>query len=164
MLGLNIGKNAATPIERAADDYLLGLDAVYPYADYVTVNISSPNTKNLRELQGDAALDALLGALQQRRLQLQTIHKRKVPMFLKIAPDLDEAQVGVIADTLEAPPHRRRHRHQHHAGPRTRAGPAACRRSRRAVWCTAAAGQQPRHRTSCVRRWASATRSSASVA
>jgi len=101
VLGLNIGKNADTPIERAADDYLLGLDAVYSYADYVTVNISSPNTQNLRSLQGDAALDALLGALQQRRLQLQTIHRRKLPMFLKIAPDLDEAQVFVIADTLK---------------------------------------------------------------
>lgn len=101
VLGLNIGKNAGTAIESAADDYLLGLDAVYPFADYVAVNISSPNTKNLRELQGDAALDTLLGALQQRRLQLQKIHKRKVPMFLKIAPDLDEAQVGIIADTLE---------------------------------------------------------------
>ncbi|MFO1216027.1 MAG: quinone-dependent dihydroorotate dehydrogenase [Burkholderiaceae bacterium] len=101
VLGLNIGKNAATPIERAADDYLLGLESVYPYADYVTVNISSPNTKNLRELQGDAALDALLGALQARRLQLQKAHRRPVPMFLKIAPDLDEAQVGVIADTLQ---------------------------------------------------------------
>ena len=101
VLGLNIGKNAATPIERAADDYLLGLDAVYPHADYVAVNISSPNTKNLRELQGDAALDELLGTLQQQRLQLQKAHKRKVPMFLKIAPDLDEAQVGVIADTLK---------------------------------------------------------------
>jgi len=101
VLGLNIGKNAATPIERAADDYLSGLDAVYPYADYVTVNISSPNTQNLRELQGDAALDALLGTLQQRRLQLQKQQQRKVPLFLKIAPDLDEAQVGVIADTLE---------------------------------------------------------------
>ena len=101
VLGLNIGKNAATAIEHAADDYLLGLDAVYPYADYVAVNISSPNTKNLRELQGDAALDALLGALQHRRLQLQARHKRQVPMFLKIAPDLDAAQVGVIADTLQ---------------------------------------------------------------
>ena len=101
VLGLNIGKNAATPIERAADDYLIGLEGVFPHADYVTVNISSPNTKNLRELQGDAALDALLGALQQRRLQLQTQHKRQVPMFLKIAPDLDEAQIGVIADTLK---------------------------------------------------------------
>jgi dihydroorotate dehydrogenase len=101
VLGLNIGKNAATPIERAADDYLLGLDAVYPHADYVTVNISSPNTKNLRELQGDAALDALLGALQQRRVQLQAQSGRTVPMFLKIAPDLDEEQVEVIAGTLE---------------------------------------------------------------
>ena len=70
MLGLNIGKNAATPIERAVDDYLLGLDGVYPHADYVTVNISSPNTKNLRALQSDAALDALLSALQQRRGEL----------------------------------------------------------------------------------------------
>ena len=101
VLGLNIGKNAATPIERAADDYLSGLEGVFPHADYVTVNISSPNTKNLRELQGDAALDALLGALQQRRLQLQKEHQRQVPMFLKIAPDLDEAQVGVIAGTLQ---------------------------------------------------------------
>ena len=101
VLGLNIGKNAATPIEQAADDYLIGLEGVFPHADYVTVNISSPNTKNLRELQGDAALDALLGALQQRRLQLQQAHQRQVPMFLKIAPDLDEAQVGVIADTLQ---------------------------------------------------------------
>jgi dihydroorotate dehydrogenase len=100
ILGLNIGKNAATPIERAADDYLIGLDGVFPHADYVTVNISSPNTKNLRELQGDAALHALLGALQQRRLQLQQASMRKVPMFLKIAPDLDEAQVGMIAETL----------------------------------------------------------------
>ena len=100
IVGLNIGKNAATPIERAADDYLIALDGVFPHADYVTVNISSPNTKNLRELQGDAALDALLGALQQRRLQLQRAATRQVPMFLKIAPDLDEAQVGVIAQTL----------------------------------------------------------------
>ena len=101
ILGLNIGKNAATPIERAADDYLLGLDGVYPHADYVTVNISSPNTKNLRELQSDAALDALLGALQQRRAALAVQHKRQVPMFVKIAPDLDEAQVAVIAATLK---------------------------------------------------------------
>src|SRR5512141_487224 len=62
ILGLNIGKNATTPIEHAVDDYLLGLDGVYPHADYVTVNISSPNTANLRALQSDAALDALLGA------------------------------------------------------------------------------------------------------
>jgi dihydroorotate dehydrogenase len=101
VLGLNIGKNAATPIERAADDYLVGLAGVYPHADYVTVNISSPNTKNLRALQSDEALDALLGTLQARRLELAREHGRTVPMFLKIAPDLDEAQVNVIAHTLK---------------------------------------------------------------
>ena len=101
VLGLNIGKNAATPIERAADDYLLGLEGVYPHADYVSVNISSPNTQKLRELQGDAALDALLGALQQRRSQLRQQHQREVPMFVKIAPDLDAGQIALIAATLQ---------------------------------------------------------------
>ena len=101
ILGLNIGKNAATPIERAVDDYLLGLDAVYAHADYVTVNISSPNTKNLRELQSDDSLDALLGALQQRRTALAQQHGKRVPVFVKIAPDLDEAQVRSIADALK---------------------------------------------------------------
>ena len=99
ILGLNIGKNAATPIERAADDYLLCLDGGYPHADYVTLNISSPNTKNLRALQSDDALDALLGAVQERRESLATQHGRRVPIFLKIAPDLDEGQVDVIAAT-----------------------------------------------------------------
>jgi len=101
LVGLNIGKNAATPIEQAVDDYLIGLDGVFPHADYITINISSPNTKNLRALQGDAALDALLGALQARKLQLQASSGRVVPMFVKIAPDLDEAQVAVIAQTLQ---------------------------------------------------------------
>ena len=101
ILGLNIGKNAATPIERAVDDYLLCLDGVYPHADYVTVNISSPNTKNLRALQSDDALDALLGAVQERKTALEKQHGRSVPIFVKIAPDLDQAQVGVIAATLE---------------------------------------------------------------
>jgi dihydroorotate dehydrogenase len=101
IVGLNIGKNAATPIERAVDDYLLGLAGVYPHADYVTVNISSPNTQNLRALQSDAALDALLSALQARRQALAQEHGRQVPMFVKIAPDLDTAQVGVIAATLQ---------------------------------------------------------------
>jgi dihydroorotate dehydrogenase len=101
VLGLNIGKNAATPIERAVDDYLLCLDGVYPHADYVTVNISSPNTKNLRALQSDEALDALLSAVQARKQQLAQRHGRSVPVFVKIAPDLDEAQVGVIAATLK---------------------------------------------------------------
>ncbi len=100
ILGLNIGKNAATPIERAADDYLLCLDGVYPHADYVTVNISSPNTQNLRALQSDAALDGLLSAVQERRAALAQRHGRRVPIFVKIAPDLTPDQVDAIAATL----------------------------------------------------------------
>jgi dihydroorotate dehydrogenase len=100
LLGLNIGKNAATPIERATEDYLTCLDGVYPHADYVTVNISSPNTKNLRSLQSDEALDALLGAVMERREWLAQRHGKQSPVFLKIAPDLDDAQIGVIAATL----------------------------------------------------------------
>ncbi len=111
LLGLNIGKNAATPMEHATDDYLAGLDGVYPYADYVAINISSPNTQNLRTLQSDAALDGLLGALAQRREALARQHgkpdghggvlPRRVPIFVKIAPDLDLAQVAAIADSLQ---------------------------------------------------------------
>ncbi|MFN5049614.1 quinone-dependent dihydroorotate dehydrogenase [Roseateles sp.] len=101
LLGLNIGKNAATPIENAVDDYLIGLEGVFPHADYITVNISSPNTKNLRALQSDEALDALLSRLQTRKLELQQASGRQVPMFVKIAPDLDEDQVAVIAQTLQ---------------------------------------------------------------
>ena len=100
ILGLNIGKNAATPIERAVDDYLLCLDGVYPHADYVTVNISSPNTQNLRALQGDSALDALLTAVQERKSTLARQHGRRVPIFVKIAPDLGLDQVDSIAATL----------------------------------------------------------------
>ena len=100
LLGLNIGKNAATPIERATDDYLTGLEGVYAYADYVAINVSSPNTQNLRTLQGDEALDRLLGALAQRREALAAQYGKRKPIFVKIAPDLDEAQVGVIAATL----------------------------------------------------------------
>jgi dihydroorotate dehydrogenase len=102
VLGLNIGKNASTPIEHAVDDYLIGLAGVYPHADYVTVNISSPNTKNLRELQADEALAALLSALQARREELARQHGRRVPIFVKIAPDLDEAQIEAIASALRA--------------------------------------------------------------
>jgi len=101
LLGLNIGKNAATPIERATDDYLLGLDGVYALADYVTVNISSPNTQNLRALQSDEALDGLLGALAERRRALADRHGRLTPIFVKIAPDLDDLQVTAIADALQ---------------------------------------------------------------
>ena len=100
ILGLNIGKNADTPIERAADDYLLCLDGVYAHADYVAVNVSSPNTRNLRSLQGDGALGDLLAALQLRRSQLAERHRRDVPLFVKIAPDLDDAQVDAVAATL----------------------------------------------------------------
>jgi dihydroorotate dehydrogenase len=101
LLGLNIGKNAATPIERATDDYLIGLDGVYPFADYVTINISSPNTKNLRALQSDEALDQLLGAIDQRREALAQQHGKRTPIFVKIAPDLDETQISLIAATLQ---------------------------------------------------------------
>ncbi|NJD24623.1 MAG: quinone-dependent dihydroorotate dehydrogenase [Betaproteobacteria bacterium] len=104
ILGINIGKNAATPIEKAADDYLECLTKVYPVASYVTVNISSPNTKNLRELQKDEALDDLLALLKARQQVLAQRHGRYVPMALKIAPDLDDAQIAAIADAL------RRHR------------------------------------------------------
>ncbi|MDM7456107.1 MAG: quinone-dependent dihydroorotate dehydrogenase [Tepidimonas sp.] len=101
VLGLNIGKNASTPIERATDDYLIGLEGVYPHADYVAVNISSPNTQNLRQLQGDAALDGLLQALARRRADLADRLGVRRPIFVKIAPDLDDGQIAVIADALQ---------------------------------------------------------------
>ena len=101
ILGLNIGKNASTPIENAASDYLVCLEGVYPHADYVTVNISSPNTSNLRALQSDEALENLLGAIAQRREALAHRHARRVPIFVKIAPDLDQAQIDVIAAALK---------------------------------------------------------------
>lgn len=101
ILGLNIGKNASTPIEHAADDYLNCLEGVYPHADYVVVNVSSPNTRNLRTLQDDKALDTLLGQLMQRRQTLATQHGRTVPLLVKIAPDLEPEQVEAIALTLQ---------------------------------------------------------------
>ncbi|MFT4173194.1 MAG: quinone-dependent dihydroorotate dehydrogenase [Rhodocyclaceae bacterium] len=104
ILGINIGKNFDTPIENAADDYLACLDTVYAHASYVTINISSPNTKNLRQLQGESELDALLGAIKARQVALADSHGRYVPIALKIAPDLDDAQLTNIADAL------RRHR------------------------------------------------------
>jgi dihydroorotate dehydrogenase len=100
VLGLNIGKNADTPIERAADDYLHCLRKVYQYASYVTVNISSPNTKNLRQLQGASELDALLSQLKGEQEKLAGQHQRYVPLVLKIAPDIDGEQVKNIADSL----------------------------------------------------------------
>lgn len=100
-LGLNIGKNATTAMEDAAKDYLACLDGVYPHADYVTINISSPNTKNLRALQSDAALDALLDTLSVRREALAREHGKYIPLFVKIAPDLDDDQVASVAHTLQ---------------------------------------------------------------
>ena len=100
ILGLNIGKNADTPIERASDDYVAGLAAVYPHADYVTVNISSPNTQNLRSLQGGDELGDLLGALREARTRLEDTTGRRVPMVVKIAPDLTADQIDTIADVL----------------------------------------------------------------
>ncbi len=100
ILGINIGKNADTPIERAADDYLLCMEKLYPAASYITVNISSPNTKNLRQLQGAGELDALLKTLKAKQAALADRHGRYVPLALKIAPDLDQAQILEIADAL----------------------------------------------------------------
>jgi dihydroorotate dehydrogenase len=100
ILGLNIGKNASTPIENATSDYLTGLCGVYPYADYVTVNISSPNTQNLRSLQQDDELRKLIGALTEARKALADDHGRFVPLAVKIAPDLEDDAVRQVADTL----------------------------------------------------------------
>ena len=98
VLGVNIGKNAETPIERAADDYLACLNRLHRYADYITVNISSPNTKNLRDLQSDAALDALLGAIAQARKPLADTEGRRAPILVKIAPDLPDAALPGLVE------------------------------------------------------------------
>src|SRR5690606_4587156 len=100
ILGLNIGKNGDTPLERAADDYVLGMTAVFPHADYITVNISSPNTQNLRSLQGGDELTQLLERLRDTRMALADQHGRRVPLVVKIAPDLDVDQIDFIADIL----------------------------------------------------------------
>jgi dihydroorotate dehydrogenase len=103
ILGINIGKNADTPIDRAADDYVICLEKVYTRASYVTVNISSPNTRNLRELQGDEALRALLQALASSREQLRQRHGKHTPLLVKIAPDLDATVLpGLAAIVREA--------------------------------------------------------------
>ncbi len=101
VLGINIGKNADTPMENAADDYLIGLEKAYPFASYITINISSPNTKNLRALQGGDELSRLLETLKNRQSSLHTEHGRYVPLAVKIAPDLDEAQIADIAHVAE---------------------------------------------------------------
>lgn len=100
ILGINIGKNFDTPIKRAVDDYLICLRKVYPYAGYVAVNISSPNTRDLRQLQEKAALEELLGALKDEQALLAQAHGKYVPLVLKIAPDLGIEQIVEIADLL----------------------------------------------------------------
>ena len=100
IVGINIGKNATTPIDRANDDYLMALDAAYAHAHYVTINISSPNTQNLRSLQQDDALEALLAGLKDRQQRLSDQHGRYVPLALKIAPDLDDLQIDAIASAV----------------------------------------------------------------
>jgi dihydroorotate dehydrogenase len=101
-LGINIGKNAVTPLAQAAQDYLRGLRAVYSHASYVTVNISSPNTQDLRKLQQQDELEALLTALAQERARLAERHRRRVPIAVKIAPDMADAELYRIADALVA--------------------------------------------------------------
>ncbi|MES2772355.1 MAG: quinone-dependent dihydroorotate dehydrogenase [Pseudomonadota bacterium] len=100
ILGINIGKNFDTPIDKAVDDYLLCLERVYSAASYVTINISSPNTKNLRDLQSGQALDALLASLKAAQTRLADAHGKYVPLVLKIAPDLDHGQIQNIAQLL----------------------------------------------------------------
>lgn len=100
VLGLNIGKNADTPADKAVDDYLICLRGVYPHASYVTVNISSPNTKGLRDLQAVAALENLLSELKAEQIKLAKKHKRTVPLLLKIAPDLSLSEIKDIAALL----------------------------------------------------------------
>jgi len=101
VLGINIGKNADTPLERAADDYVACLRAVYPVASYVTVNVSSPNTRDLRQLQQGPALDDLLGALKAEQRKLAGMHSRHVPLAIKIAPDLDAGQIAAMAESFQ---------------------------------------------------------------
>ena len=100
ILGMNIGKNFDTPNEKAVDDYLLCMQKVYAHASYITVNISSPNTKNLRDLQEKEALSSLLGSLKLEQSKLAEKHGKYVPITLKIAPDLNPEQVIEIADLL----------------------------------------------------------------
>lgn len=100
ILGINIGKNADTPLENAADDYLIGLRKSYQLADYVTVNISSPNTKNLRQLQQGDEIKRLLAALKSEQLALQQTYGKYTPLAVKIAPDLTPEEIKHIAHLL----------------------------------------------------------------
>ncbi|MEQ8485229.1 MAG: quinone-dependent dihydroorotate dehydrogenase [Pseudomonadales bacterium] len=100
VLGVNVGKNKDTPLEAAGDDYVAAMTAVYAYADYLTLNLSSPNTPGLRALQSAEALAPLLGQVKEAQARLASTHRRTVPLLLKIAPDLAAADVAVVADAV----------------------------------------------------------------
>jgi dihydroorotate dehydrogenase len=100
VLGINIGKNFDTPVEKATEDYLICLKKVYPYASYITVNISSPNTANLRELQFGEALNELIGNIKSTQKDLQKNHDKYVPILIKIAPDLSQGEVSELVETF----------------------------------------------------------------
>jgi dihydroorotate dehydrogenase len=102
ILGINIGKNAATPMENAVDDYIACLRKVYPFASYVAINISSPNTPGLRELQQKQELDHVLGVLMEEHKKLAKLFGKQAPLVVKIAPDLDEQEISEIAALLLA--------------------------------------------------------------
>jgi len=100
ILGINIGKNFDTPIEQASEDYLIGLRKAYPFASYITINISSPNTKNLRQLQQGDEIKTLLSLLKDEQVKLQQQHNKYVPLVLKIAPDLTSDEISHISALL----------------------------------------------------------------
>ncbi|KMV69933.1 dihydroorotate dehydrogenase [bacteria symbiont BFo1 of Frankliniella occidentalis] len=100
ILGINIGKNKDTPVEQGKEDYLICMDKIYPYAGYIAINISSPNTPGLRSLQYGEALDDLLAAIKTRQNDLQQIHHKYVPVAVKIAPDLSEEELIQVAESL----------------------------------------------------------------
>ncbi len=100
ILGVNLGKNKDTPLERTADDYIACLEKVYPFATYATVNVSSPNTQNLRQLQQAGELGGILAQVTSARDRLARAHQRRMPLAVKIAPDLDDEQIAAIAAAL----------------------------------------------------------------
>lgn len=100
ILGINIGKNADTPLEKATEDYLIGLRKSYAAASYITINISSPNTKNLRQLQQGDEIKQLLSALKEEQLKLQAAQGKYTPIAVKIAPDLSDEEISHIAALL----------------------------------------------------------------
>lgn len=100
VLGINIGKNKDTPVEQGKDDYLICMEKVYPYAGYIAINISSPNTPGLRTLQYGEALDDLLSGIKNKQHELQAIHHKYVPLAVKIAPDLSPEELIQVADSL----------------------------------------------------------------